>query len=115
MRRSHVTIPAAYPPTPTINQKRTKVMIIPAVLSVKVFTLNISPTNYLITFCMFISSLTGSDGSSDDEPLVKMKTSLAPPKKQEKKENTPPKSNSTNNKNTGDPMLFSSFVLLTCV
>lgn len=90
-------------------------MIIPAVLSVKVFTLNISPTNYLITFCMFISSLTGSDGSSDDEPLVKMKTSLAPPKKQEKKENTPPKSNSTNNKNTGDPMLFSLFVLLTCV
>lgn len=113
MRRSHATIPAAYPPTPITNQKRTKVMIIPAVLLVKVFTLNISPTNYLVKFC--ISSLTASDGSSDDEPPVKMKTSLAPPKKQEKKENTPPKSNSTNNKNTGDHMLFSSFVLLTCV
>lgn len=56
---------------------------------------------------MSVSSLAASDVSSDDEPLIKMKSGRTSPKKQEKKENTPPKSNSTNNKNTGEGLVGS--------
>ena len=51
-------------------------------------------------FCVLISSaVLASDDSSDDEPLIKMKTTAA--KKSEKNENTSPRSNGTNKKNTG--------------
>lgn len=52
---------------------------------------------------MCISSpVVASDGSSADEPLIKMKTNFSPARKPEEKENTSSRSNGKNNKNAGD-------------
>lgn len=53
-------------------------------------------------FCTFISSpVVASDDSSDDEPLIKMKTVSTPAKKPVKKDNRSSRSNGTNNKKAG--------------
>lgn len=50
---------------------------------------------------MFISSLVASDDSSDDKPLIKMKSTSSPAKKPVNKDDTSPKSNGTKNKKAG--------------